>query len=111
MNTQQLIETFWLAGALILIALSTFVITLAIAWISAEIRNARSLIGWPERYEAISLVWVGLPLAIVAITTGYLTGNSRESAVQALVPAVLGLVSAGMIALVPLRRDIVWPVG
>jgi hypothetical protein len=111
MNTQQLLETFWLAGGLLLIALSTFTITLLVAWIAAEIRNARSFFGWPERYEALSLVWIGLPLAIVAITTGYLTGNSREAAVQALVPALLGLVSAGMLALLSLRREVVWPIG
>lgn len=54
--------------------------------------------GWPVP------LGVAISFSLLGLSTGYLTGNSRDSAVHVLIPAVLGLIGAVMGYLFVTRR-------
>jgi len=93
----DLLLSLWLTGALFLISLVVFGVCFAAFRFIANTTLAQN-----ERARALAQrgAGAGLPLAATGIIAGFLTGASREAAVDALVPAVLTLAGGVVVYLI-----------
>ena len=101
MTIYSLLMSFWLLFILLAISVALFLIILGL------LKLGQSVLRWFDVHTHCNyrLLWSGLPLSLVGIVSGYLTGLSRAPAVTALVPGVLTLVGAFALYLVGKERD------
>lgn len=85
-----LLSTF----ALTLAGVAVCCITTSVFSVSLERFRASLIRQKSSAYLTQTAYFVGIPFAIVGISTGYMSGLSREPAVAALVPAMLTLVGS-----------------
>ena len=82
-------ESIWATFWVVMISVFMFLILVSIFYILLHLVSKR--IGL--RQSAVQMVkrasWSAFPLAAVGVISGYMTGASREPAVDALIPAVL----------------------
>lgn len=87
--------------------LSMFVLLLCKMFVLISNLAKRSRLVWPPRIPLPlrAGLWISFPIGTAALVAGYLTGLSREAAVGDVLPAVIGLLSGGVI-FVSRRRSI-----
>ena len=87
MTLEDIRNSFWLAGFLLILSTILFLLLYCIMLVSLQLSPYSS--SSRQRGVILSGLLVGFPLGFTGVVSGFLTGSSRSPAISATVPAAL----------------------